>query len=203
MPAVALGAVPRFAHHRVSRLYSVAHLFPKAERCGVYILGFTGGERYVGQSVNVVTRFGTHRRTYGDIEFLDFCPCPRARLAELERAVIQGQRDCGFQLRNVTHARGPLGESDLDPLISPAEQYAWLNDGGETPDVPSRVDDPEQRERHHATYLRLRQHPWFGLVAVILGDYVQETIAKPRQTERTFWSLGPCPAPSDPATVSD
>jgi hypothetical protein len=95
-----------FKQHRVGRLYSVAHLFPKAERCGIYVLTFANGERYVGQSVNVVTRFRTHRRTWNDIEFLDFCPCSRAKLDQLERAVIKDQRAAGYRLRNITHALG-------------------------------------------------------------------------------------------------
>src|SRR5689334_15706366 len=152
MSGLLAGAVPRFSRHPVNRLHSVAHLFPRAERCGVYILSFTNGERYVGQSVNIVTRFGAHRRTWDDIEFLDFSPCPRARLDGLERTMITGQRDAGHRLRNITHALGPLGDSDLDPLVTPAEQYSWLNDGAIQLGTAARAEDPEQRRRHRPNY---------------------------------------------------
>jgi hypothetical protein len=117
-------------------------LFPKAERCGVYILTFANGERFVGQSVDVVARFGTHRRTWVDIECLDFCPTLRTGLDALERAMITGQRVAGYRLRNITHSLGPLGESDLDPIVTPSEQYDWLNDdGAQLHDAQDRADE--------------------------------------------------------------
>lgn len=184
---------PRFVKHEVSKLYSVAHLFPKAKRCGIYILGFSNGERYVGQSVNVVTRFGMHRRRWDDIDELLFSPCPRAELDAFEQRMIRAQRG-RHPLRNITHALGPLGESDLDPIVAPDEQYAWLNEDAELADVQVRADDPEQRKKYRTRYCQLEKSPYFGFVAFAVNVYVQFTIPKPRQTERTFWSLSALPS---------
>ena len=115
---------PQFSHHDVRTLYSVAHLFPRNNRAGVYILWFTNGERYVGQATDVVTRFSSHRRRWDDIEYLDFCRTPRASLLQLEKQMIGSQLSLGKQLRNITHALGPLGDSDPDPVVTPDEQHA-------------------------------------------------------------------------------
>jgi hypothetical protein len=49
----------------VTGLYSIAHLLPKSKRrCGIYVLSFRNGDRYVGQALDVVVRFAAHRRTY-------------------------------------------------------------------------------------------------------------------------------------------
>lgn len=40
---------------------SIAALVPERHRCGVYILEFANGERYVGQTLDVVHRYRSHR----------------------------------------------------------------------------------------------------------------------------------------------
>jgi GIY-YIG catalytic domain len=186
--------MPPFSQYPVSRLASVAHLFPPAERCGVYILEFANGERYVGQTVNVAGRFGSHRRAHGDIAYLQFCPCPRSSLTAFEKATIGRQRDAGYKLRNITHALGPLGDSDLDPVVLPAEQHAWLNDPDHSfEDQGDRADDPAQRREHHARYLRLSQEDTFPLVTRIISHYVPACLPKPAETERTFWAISALP----------
>ena len=55
-------------------------------------------------------------------------------------------------LRNVTHALGPLAESDLDPIVTPEAQDAWLNEDDELSDVHERADDREQRQKFRARY---------------------------------------------------
>ncbi|NIK61477.1 GIY-YIG nuclease family protein [Kribbella shirazensis] len=187
-------AVPRFSRFSVSGLHSVAHLFPKAQRCGVYILEFGNGERYVGQAVDVVRRFGNHRRIFGDIVVIEFAPCRRAELSDLERRMIQQQRARGYELRNIVHGLGPLGDSDLDPLILPSEQHAWLTD----PDVAFlddgiRAPDDELRRKHRPRYQRLKKHPAFPFAAEILNWYVPTCLPKPAKTERTFWAVSAMP----------
>jgi len=99
-----------------------------------------------------------------------------------------------YPLRNITHSLGPLGESDLDPVVTESEQYAWLNQDADLPDVEQRADDPEQRRLFAPNYARLTATPFFPYVALIANMYVQGTIPKPRETERTFWSLSAMPS---------
>lgn len=183
-----------FERHDVRRLYSVAHLFPRGKRSGIYVLCFANGERYVGQTVNIVTRFGTHRRKWTDIESLLFARCPRAELNDLEIRTIRGERSRGHPLRNITHSLGPLGKSDLDPIVTKAEQYAWLNGEDEVHDVEERAEDLAQRRLHASKYAKLKETPYLPYVALITNLYVQGTIPKPRETERTFWSLSAMPS---------
>lgn len=184
----------QFGHHDVRTLYSVAHLFPKSVRCGVYILEFTNGERYVGQTRNVVTRFGTHRRRWDDIDSLDFCRCRVGDLHALERDVILSERSLGLPLRNIVHALGPLGVSDLDPVVSPDESYAWLNGDCELGDVQDRIEDSRQRQHMYAKFAALAKTPAASSIFELLNTYVLRTIPCPRETERTFWALSAMPS---------
>lgn len=188
-------AAAEFDRHDVRRLYSVAHLFPKPKRCGIYVLCFSNGERYVGKTVDVVTRFGTHRRRWNDIEYLLFARCRQAELKELEVGTIHSEHSRGHVLRNITHCPGDrVGESDLDLLVTETERFAWLNDDADIDDVEERADDPVQRRRYAPNYARLKETPYLPYVALITNLYVQGAIPKPRETERTFWSLSAMPS---------
>jgi hypothetical protein len=187
-------AATEFERHDVRRLYSIAHLFPKTKRCGIYVLCFSNGERYVGQTVNVVTRFGAHRRKWTDIEYLLFARCARAELKELEVRMIRSEDSRGHVLRNITDSPGDrVGESDLDQIVTEADRFAWLNDDDEIEDVVERADDPDQRRLRAPNYLKLRETPYFPYVAMVTNIYVRGAIPKPRETERTFWSLSAMP----------
>lgn len=51
---------------------STAHLFPRTKgRRGLYVLGFANGEKYVGQTENIVDRCTAHRRTETFVTELD------------------------------------------------------------------------------------------------------------------------------------
>jgi hypothetical protein len=47
---------------------SIAYLFKPQKRCGIYVLGFSNSEFYVGQALDVTRRYAQHRKTYSDIE---------------------------------------------------------------------------------------------------------------------------------------
>lgn len=106
-----------FESQDVRRLLSVAHLFPKSKgRTGVYVLHFNNGEGYVGQSLNVVGRWATHRRRWDDIAALEFARVPRTRLNDAERAQIRSRTASGLSLRNVSQQsaatwRNPISTS--------------------------------------------------------------------------------------------
>ncbi|MDG4800278.1 GIY-YIG nuclease family protein [Micromonospora sp. WMMD980] len=148
---------------RVGGLNSIAHLLPKAHgRCGVYELTFADGERYVGQAVDVVTRFCAHRRTWSDIVELAFRRVSRTHLDEVERAQIRRREAAGVRLRNVVHTMGRLGASELDVLLPPAEQQRWLV--GHGPREVRLADRPNDTVLHHRgrhRFARLTADPRF------------------------------------------
>lgn len=55
---------------------------------GLYRLSFDSGEEYVGQSVNVDTRFVGHRKRWDDIVTFELFPKPTGDLDGPERQLI-------------------------------------------------------------------------------------------------------------------
>src|SRR5436190_15057535 len=85
----------------VAERFSIADLFPKARRCGVYALEFKNGDYYVGRSVDVVRRFGGHRASKDDIISIAFKVVPRGQIAGAEKETIRRLEREGARLRNI------------------------------------------------------------------------------------------------------
>ena len=190
------GRALTFDQHDVSGLLSIAHLISRSSgRTGVYVLHFSNGEMYVGQSLDVVGRFAEHRRRWADIERLDFVRVPALDLDQTERDLIHSQQRAGATLRNVTFARGnPAVGTDLDWLVEPSDQFSWLNDDVWLDDVLERVTDCDQRRKKRANYEQLAARPDARLILGVLNFYVQLAIPRPKATELTFWALSAMPS---------
>jgi hypothetical protein len=184
-----------FTQHDVKSLESLSHLIPRADQCGIYVLSFDDGEQYVGQSGDVVSRFNSHHRRWADISRLDWHPCDQALLNERERQVIAGKLAAGVSLRNIKYARGPLGVSPLDPIVTPDEQLAWINgdDPFNAPDAPRHVDHAQQLAKR-PSFTKLQKEPFFAVTVLALNAFILRTIPKPAGTERKFWVLTAMPA---------
>lgn len=184
-----------FVQHDVRSLQSISHLIARTDRCGIYVLSFDDGERYVGQSGDVVSRFNSHRRRWADISKLDWHACDPALLNERERQAIADRLATGVSLRNIKYARGPLGVSPLDPIVTPDEQLAWINgdDPFDAPDTPRQVD-PAQQLATRPSFTKLQKEPFFDLTVLALNAFILSTIPKPAGTERKFWVLTAMPA---------
>lgn len=140
----------------VSGRLSIADLYARDKRCGVYVLRFRGGEYYAGQAVDVSRRFGNHRKAHADIEAITFQPAGKRDLDEVKRQVIHTLEGSSFRLRNIAHMSVVEGERDLDALITPEEQNAWL-EGNLLPDAEGAVDDPDLRRRYRSRFESFRQ----------------------------------------------
>lgn len=204
MPRLVLGALQSFTVEsreivrlKVDGLNSIAHLLPKARgRCGVYELAFADGQRYVGQAVDVVTRFCTHRRNWSDIVEISFERVIRTQLDEVERERIRQREAAGVQLRNVVHTMGRLGASELDVLLPLAEQRRWLADH-----QPRRVRLGQRpkgsvlRHRSRHQFNRLHADPRFtDDLARLLGTYLRVAMPVSELTELSYWTLSALPA---------
>jgi hypothetical protein len=186
-----------FESHDVSGLLSVAHLFPGSQgRTGIYVLHFEDGHGYVGQTLDVVGRWAAHRRRWPDMVRLEFARVTKAHLDTTERSQIHARQGTGLSLRNVTHALGnPIAESDLDWVVEPSQQHAWLtHDAWQLADVEVRVDDRRQRLSKRSQYQKLARRQDFQAVEFTLRTYVQLCVPRPRATELTFWALSALPA---------
>jgi hypothetical protein len=183
--------------YETASLPSVAHLFPRGKgRRGLYVLTFANGERYGGQTVDIVRRYGDHRRRWSDITSVAFLPIPRGDLDGPETDLIHRFRLDSIVARNVTHSlvTGSRDRtSDLDVLIPEAEQLAWL-EGGEDPVDARAVDDPRMRAAGRDKFAALERHPLGAAAMFVAQLYVQWALLRPRLTEMTFWAASAMPS---------
>lgn len=186
-----------FDRHPVDGLHSIAHLVPAGKRCGVYVLTFRNGDRYVGQASDVTARFGAHRRAYPD-EIVDiaFRPVRRTRLDEAEQREIARLHRAGVPLRNVVHMPGRLDATAFDELISRDEQKTWLLSGRALPsgDGHDRPHQPELRARMSARAHRLAADPRFAALVPVLRRYIGWTVPFPGRTELSYWAVSALPS---------
>lgn len=182
----------------VGSLRTNAHLFPSsASRCGVYLLEFPEGKFYIGQAVDAVRRFADHRRNYENIIGFSFIPVPRLHLDDVEVALIHKADTLGIVLLNTTHASNVVGETDLDFLVSPDQQAAWLAE----PEIFNMSEhfDPivlpeSQVQRCAARFPKLMRHPLGPTAFELLRDYIVGCVPSPRRTEYSFWAVSCLPA---------
>ncbi|MFG6303145.1 GIY-YIG nuclease family protein [Corynebacterium hesseae] len=106
----------------------IGPIFPANERCGIYVIEFDDGTKYVGQSIDVVKRFrdhthgSNHHESWGDVVALSFAPAPPLELDILEKQMIQYQLDAGVLLRNRSGVLASEGPSPLDLVITVTDQ---------------------------------------------------------------------------------
>ncbi|SHK72093.1 GIY-YIG nuclease family protein [Hymenobacter psychrotolerans] len=177
---------------------SIADLFPTSrKRCGIYLLRFRDDTFYIGQAVDAVRRFAQHRKNYDTIEGYWFQAVAKQHLNETEQRLIRQAESAGMLLTNKTFVTNVVGETDLDLLVSPAEQDAWLADGRALDDdgVDLGLTVEERfRVKYRQNFLRLRQLPAYGRVKALLQAYITHGIPAFKKTEQSFWALSCLPA---------
>ncbi len=122
----------KFTRYAADSLSSIAAILgPSA--CGIYVLEFENGERYVGQRVNTSRRFYSHHRNtrhhaaWSDIAWVSFAPCDREHLDAAERFMIDKLKSEGRTLRNRVFNLGFSGPSGLEFAVSEETQQHWVN----------------------------------------------------------------------------
>ena len=120
----------RFRRWVLTDASTVAPLFAEGDRCGIYVLEFANGERYVGQAKNVVNRYSQHRHGSGqhepweDMLAIQFLPVPESELDKVELATIH-EHARQVKLRNKAHNHGHWQPTPLDEFIEPSQQRHW------------------------------------------------------------------------------
>jgi hypothetical protein len=182
----------------VASLQSIAHLFhPASNRCGIYLLSFSNNTAYIGQAGDVVRRFASHRRSYDTITGFSFLPKNKRYLDEAERAFIRRAEELGLPLLNTVHTSQVTGETDLDLVVSPDEQRAWLSDP-ERFNHQNRAAEPlllpaSHLERFLHRFRLFQEQPGCHVAANLLRRYVFGCIPAAKKTEYSFWSLSCLP----------
>lgn len=125
-------AVQKFRRYEIRDLNSVSAIFPPDKRRGIYVLEFANGEQYVGQAVNVVDRFTSHRHNsahhapWVDVVAIQFLTVKSAPLSPIELDHIRYLRGQGIKLRNKAGNVGHTQPSRLDTHISVEDQEHWV-----------------------------------------------------------------------------
>lgn len=198
-----------FRVYDVHEIDSIAPIF-RTGRCGVYILEFKNGDRYVGQALDVVRRFaqhvhgGKHHDPWPDIVSLQFLEVEAERLSEIEKKTISAQRAQGFRLRNKTWNFDFAGASVLDEWIPPVQQHHWATGG--TSFNPSDFASASRREAGGQPRLfseKRALRPWafndaslsFRVADAVLSDIsiVLETVPNAVELEGEYWTLSDYP----------
>jgi hypothetical protein len=175
---------------------SVADLFPKTRRCGIYLLKFSDGTNYIGQTVDVVKRFAGHRKKYDNIKQLYFQPVRKRDLNAVEQDHIYAAEEKGMMLRNIIYTTNVLGETDLDLVISKEEQDCWLEEGKaidqQGVDQYSGIDEI-YKIRYRQNFEKLRGYDVYPQLKRILSLYLTSCVPAYKKTEMSFWSLSCLP----------
>ena len=166
---------------------------PYVLKSGVYILAFDDGDRYLGQTIDIVTRVGGHRRCWDDITCVDFLPAlPR----ELDAAFSECEARFGplnrtrFGEKFARKAKKRKAE-DLDPFTG---RIRWMEENLAEGDVSRPPEVPDQRERTRPNFDRLGAHPDYRELCRLVTLYLDRVVPAPPATERRNWVITSMPS---------
>lgn len=181
---------------------TIAPIFSNRGRRGIYVLEFQDGSRYVGQSVDVVFRYITHRRGsshhpgWEDVTAIRFQEIPEGDLNEPERAEIRRQQAENIPLRNRRFELHSVSPSPLDKLIRIEEQRHWSS--GDPEACRSDFEALELRQRirwgkFKNQAKKRKQMETYEKVRRDLAYALQNLIPNAIGTEARHWTLSDYP----------
>ncbi len=146
--------------------------------------------KYVGKTIDIVSRYATHKRQHGDVIAFSFAPCKAALLDYYERAVIRHEQRA-HSLRNLMLTDWPGGKDDLVVALAEgtAVQLPWERANRETAASESKTS----KERR---FWELAERSDYPQICAQLARYVHETIPDPAHTRGILWSLAALPTTS-------
>jgi hypothetical protein len=176
---------------------SIAHLFTEEKnRCGIYLLKYSNNTYYIGQANDVVKRFRQHCMSFDNIVHLWFQSVDPEKLDEVEKTLIHNAESDGLLLTNVVHVSNISGESNLDEIISPAQQKEWLESDSKIPDDGKDFYDGIEEKfkiRNRKQFETLKEEKDFPIIKRILHTYIHKCLPAFKKTEKQFWSLSCLP----------
>lgn len=184
-------------------LYDAAALAPLFRDRGplIYVLEFSNGDRYVGQTVNMTARYASHHRRWDDISAIQLLNTEAARLNAVERETIARHPGAGFALRNISFNVGHGQPTSLDALIPPRDQQHWAlgsgsYDPGSFAEAVARAPGPEPRMLKSRLGRELLPDGRTYGQAVIddLAVVVATGIPDAASTEQTYWTISDYPS---------
>lgn len=173
----------------------------RAGRVGHYVLEFTDGQCYIGESIDLPERLRQHRSRYRDLHRIRVRPDHGAarslqgkrHLRLSEKSLIHGAQDSGLLARNINEMATMIGTSKhLDQLVSAEEQRIWLGapDVVNITDTVTRLSFPAERlARTAANYQHFRTRSDADQITRIIGRYLTRCIPYPTRTEHHCWAV--------------
>ncbi|TDX77568.1 hypothetical protein EDF35_3084 [Rathayibacter sp. PhB151] len=178
-----------FTRYDMSEAGSAATIFTdRTLLCGIYVLEFDNGQRYVGQTRNIVSRYATHRRHHGDVIALNFASCRQADLDHYEVLEIRRQ-EASHRLRNLALTGWPGGEDVLGVTVEEGKSILlpWERE------KRGRIGE-EGASTLPARFWELARRSDYDEMSTVLARYVAETIADPFGTQFALWTVSALPA---------
>lgn len=173
---------------------SIADVYRKKNRCGLYVLTFENGDIYAGQAVDVTRRFVQHSKNHEDITHISFKRMAKSMLDDEERSLIWALEHQGFILRNITFTSIPKGDSDFELLMSADEQNQWLVDSTIPLEIGTRVNDIKLRLKYKKKFSKFQIMEHAVEVTEFLRRYVYQGIPVPLRSELAFWCTSCLPS---------
>lgn len=182
-----------FTRWAVDSSMSLAPFVPPGKRTGIYVLEFADNSRYVGRTVNIVTRYSNHTHgsahhaPWDDVVAISFAPVPVDQLAEAEAEEIARNSAQGFALRNRQLTLLSVGQSPFDSAVTVTEQEHWAT--GYRQEVEVRRTMPRPTKLHRTAPI-----PVAKAVLKDLAFALEQLIPQAPMTEEAFWTLSDCPS---------
>lgn len=155
---------------------------------GLYRLCFADGGAYAGQSINVVTRFTSHRKRWDDIVTFEFFPIPVGDLNGSERTLI-AETEAAAPVRNIRDTKRPHGEADLE-FTSTAGISTFL-----PWDRAKRIRPGQNIAGKDAKkFTELARLYEYEVLRDLVGWFLYETLPDPYNTQRHLWIVSCLPA---------
>ena len=175
----------------VSELDSIAHALRNQDIVsGIYRLVFTNGEMYVGQSVNVIRRFASHRRRWADIVAIEFWPLTADALDQAERELISATEQLAT-VRNIRDTALPRGHEDWEFRSSEGDSSLLPWDRARRPRITERLQSKDELR-----FAELSRHPRYAEIRELAGWYLEKLIPDPKSTQRYLWVISCLPSTS-------
>lgn len=188
-----------FQRWEIDSAASLAPLFGRSCQRGIYIIEFANGERYVGKTIHMPTRFRTHAHgskhhpAWPDIAAVQFAQVREAPLDPLEQETIRAQIHAGYELRNRTFNLGSQTPAPLDYEFSVEEQHHWIQRTGYRDSFDfSAVQLPQRFRRTKVEKIADRRA--FEAILTDLAFALTEIVPLAPETELKYWTLSDLPS---------
>ncbi|MGP6173775.1 GIY-YIG nuclease family protein [Corynebacterium sp. A21] len=148
---------------------------------GLYRLGFADGGAYVGQSINVVSRFTSHRKRWEDIVTFEFFPIPVDDLNSPERTLIT-ETEAAAPVRNIRDTKRPHGEADHE--FTSTEGVSTFLPWDRDKRVRPGENISGKKAQKFNEIARLNE---YEVLRDLVGWFIYETLPDPYNTQRHLW----------------